>query len=66
MVNALPFLGLSGLNAVAGLGAGPLVWAVFAAAYGLGAWGVFLVQSARVLGRDGRMVRLAGETLTLT
>jgi uncharacterized membrane protein len=42
------------------------VWGVFALAYGIGAWGGYLVQQRWVLGRTGLMVRLAGESLTLS
>lgn len=63
---ALPLLGLSALNAVFGLSAGPLIWAVFAAAYGAGSYGGYLVQRRWTLGREGARVRLAGENLTLT
>ena len=62
----LPLLGLSALNAVSGLSAGTAIWAVFAAAYGVGAYGGYLVQRHWVLGRVGTKVRLSGESLTLT
>lgn len=62
----LPFLGISALSAVAGLGAGPLVWGAFLLAYIVGVRGGYLVQRKWLLGREGRRVRLAGESLTLS
>lgn len=66
MFYALPLLGLSALNAVMGLKAGPLIWLAFAVAYGAGTYGGYLVQRHWVLGREGHKVQLAGEYLTLT
>ncbi len=66
MFYALPLLGFSALNAVYGLGAGPSIWVIFAAAYGAGIYGGYLVQRQWILGRDGHRVLLAGESLTLT
>ncbi|WP_298857409.1 hypothetical protein [uncultured Sulfitobacter sp.] len=66
MFYALPLLGLSALNAVVGLSAGPPIWVVFALSYGAGIYGGYLIQRGWVLGREGRRVRLAGESLTLT
>ena len=39
MFYALPLLGLSALNAVAGLSAGAVIWVVFVLAYGAGTYG---------------------------
>ncbi len=62
----LPLLGLSALNAVLGLSAPPLIWAIFAFAYAGGVYGGYSIQGRWILGRDNARVRLAGESLTLT
>lgn len=65
LLYGLPLMGLSGVSAVAGLSAGLAVWGVFALFYLLGCSGGYAVQQCWILGRSGRMVYLAGESLTL-
>lgn len=62
----LPLLGISAVSAVMALNAGLLVWGAFALAYAMGAVAGYRVQGRWVLGRRGRMVCLAGESLTLS
>ena len=65
LVYALPLLGALALRSTAALPADGWIWLVFAAAYVSGGWGGYLLQQGWLLGREGRMVRLAGENLTL-
>jgi hypothetical protein len=65
LIYGLPALGILGLRSVAALPAETWIWALFAVGYGVGCWGGYLVQRRWVLGREGRMVQLAGEGLTL-
>lgn len=66
LVYALPLLGIMALRSVAALPAGGWIWAIFALAYGAGAWGGYLLQRGWILGHEDGRVRLAGEWLTLT
>lgn len=60
----MPLAGVLPLNAVYGLGANALVWAVFVVAYVLGAlWGV-RYQGRVVLSKSNGRVTLAGEWMT--
>lgn len=65
LIYALPLLAIMPLRSTAELGMGLSGWAVFAVAYAAGAAGGFKAQRAWLLGFNGRMVRLAGESLTL-
>lgn len=65
LIYGLPALGLLGLRSVAALSAETWIWALFAVGYGVGCWGGYLLQRRWLLGRDGHMVQLAGEGLTL-
>lgn len=66
LIYGMPALGLLGLRSVAALPAETWIWALFAVGYGLGCWGGYVLQRRWLLGRDGSMVQLAGEDLTLT
>ncbi len=66
LIYGMPALGLLGLRSVAALPAETWIWALFAVGYGLGCWGGYVLQRRWLLGRDGRVVQLAGEDLTLT
>ncbi|MGC1505133.1 MAG: hypothetical protein WA782_13475 [Sulfitobacter sp.] len=65
LIYLLPLLGLLALRSVAALPAGVWVWLVFVLFYGLGACAGHHLQSRWLLDREGRMVQLAGENLTL-
>lgn len=60
----LPLLGFLSLNAVSRFHAGPVIWLVFAGAYGLGAWLGFGFQGKVLLEKTGNRVTLRGEWLT--
>lgn len=62
---ALPALGILALRSTAALPADVAIWSAFVLAYGVGAWAGFVVQGRWLLGREGHIVELAGESLTL-
>ncbi len=64
-IYCMPALGIIGWRSVAALPAEDWIWAVFFAGYGVGCWGGYLLQQRWLLGREGKMVHLAGEGLTL-
>lgn len=65
IIYAMPLLGILSLNSTAALAAPMLAWPGFALAYAIGAWFGWQVQSRWLLGRDGDLVTVAGEWLTL-
>lgn len=65
LIYLMPLLGLLALRSVAGLPAGGWVWLVFGVFYCAGVWAGQALQARWILERRGRMVRLAGENLTL-
>lgn len=65
LIYLLPLLGILAVRSVAALPAGVWVWLVFGLFYGLGVCAGHHLQSRWLLGREGRMVQLAGENLTL-
>lgn len=65
LVYGLPALGFLGVRSTAALSAEGWIWLLFAVCYVFGCWGGYQLQRRWVLGREGRVVHLAGESLTL-
>lgn len=61
----LPLLALLGLNSVAGIATGPIIWWTFGLAWFVSAAGGWRFGRGWVLGREGSRVRMRGEWLTL-
>ena len=65
LIYTLPLLAIMPLRSTAALEAAVWIWLVFAAAFIAGAWGGYSIQGKWLLGFEGQMVRLEGESLTL-
>lgn len=65
LIYLLPLLGIMPLRSIAALPAGAWIWLIFGAGYVAGVWLGHHLQARWVLGREGHMVQVAGESLTL-
>ena len=65
LIYAMPLLAILALSSTNALPAGSWIWLVFAGVYLVGVWAGHRMQAGWLLGREGRLVRLKGESLTL-